>query len=133
MSDEKLSPSIEWKVKQSKTFSVIAKAWLFSDKWNWNVFANIYSNHPLFSKPERAIDTLPFHGGCTYDKRIISKQTGGNNYGTRSVSGILRLGSDYAHIYDDYDNHPSGFDGVPCNILRDANELISALEMELEK
>lgn len=133
MGDMKFNPSVEWKLKQHKTFSVTANAWMSGDKWNWNVYALIYESHPLFNEPGYAIQNLPFHGGCTFDKVITFAQSGGNEYDKRDPVKTLKLGSDYAHLNDDYDNHPSGFDGIPYNIERDAQELFDTLLAELDK
>jgi len=133
MEQVKFKPSIEYKFNQHKTFSVTVCAWISSDKWNWNVYAYIYKGHPLFNDPRYAIQNLPFHGGCTFDKLLGFYQSGGNEYDSSEPVKTLKLGSDYAHLHDDYDNHPSGFDGIPWTIERDAQELVDALLAELDK
>jgi hypothetical protein len=124
----KCNPVIEYKLKQTKQFSVTAKAWLSGDKWQWNVYAFIYESHPLFSNPEAAINNLPHHCGCTFDKLVTTAPSGGNEYDSSKAVTTLKVGSDYAHLYDDHDNHPSGFDGIPNFIERDMLEMIAALE-----
>jgi hypothetical protein len=37
------------------------------------------------------------------------------------------VGSDYNHIHDNYDNHPSPFERIPFEVLRDAKDLAEAL------
>jgi len=124
--------TIEWFIKSdNKSFGVSAKAWFDGSRWNWNVYARIYSAHPLFNKPSKA-KNLPFHGGCTFDEIRTSIPSEGIVYEWQKEVKILVVGSDYAHICDDYENHPSGLEGVPCNILSDANELADALLKELD-
>mgnify|MGYP003630354631 CR=1 FL=1 len=118
---------IEWKIKTGFGYAVTAKAWTNDSKWNWNVYAHINKNHSLFTNPEEAKD-LPFHGGCTFDEYQSHEPSGGIIYDFQKVTKILVVGSDYAHLGDDYDNHPSGLDGVPFYIMRDCEELISILE-----
>lgn len=121
-----LNPTVEFKVKIAKTFSVTIKAWVYSGKWNWNVYANIFESHELFNDPKKAYESLPFNGGCTYDRLVSYTPSGADTYNDRS-SKTLTLGSDYAHIHDDYDNHPSPFESIPYKVMNDVNELVEAL------
>lgn len=123
---------IEWKVKRHETFSVVAKGWTRDGKWNWNVYANIFENHPLFNQPSKAKE-LPLNCGCTYDEVRTAVPSEGIQYSWQRETKTLVVGSDYAHISDDYDNHPSGFDGVPYFVMRDCNDLVDALLAELDK
>ena len=128
----------EFYIAREKTFCVTVKGWNsigFNgcdfdnpvEKFNWNVYALIYDNHPLFKTPKAAIESLPFHGGCTYDKLIVTSQSTGNEYDESEDSLTLKLGSDYAHLHDDYDGHQSPADGIPHHIERDAKALADAL------
>ena len=129
---EDMQCSIEWKIKSHKDFGVLAKAWSYDGKWMWNVYAHIAETHPLFSNPGKAKD-LPFHYGCTYDEIRTASPSEGIVYDWQKERKTLVVGSDYAHLHDDYDGHPSGFDGVPYFILSDCNALVDALLAELDK
>jgi hypothetical protein len=124
---EEFNATVEFKIVVKKTFSVTIKAWQFDGKWAWNVYANIFEAHELFNNPGSAMDSLPFHCGCTYDKLKSVGVTGGNKYDNSGSRKVLVLGSDYMHLHDDYDNHPSPFDRIPYNVLNDAKELVEAL------
>jgi hypothetical protein len=124
---EEFKATVEFKIAVKKTFSVTINAWQLNNKWAWNVYANIFETHSLFNNPEGAIDNLPFHGGCTYDKLKSEGATGGNKYDKSESHKTLVLGSDYMHLHDDYDNHPSPFDRIPYNVLNDAKDLVEAL------
>jgi len=137
MKDETINeylPSIEFKIKIAKTFSVTVKGWCSTNsidglKWHWNVYANIFESHPLFNDIDKAMN-LPLHGGCTYDQLTTSVPATGIIYDWQKETKTLKLGSDYAHLHDDYDNHPSAFDFIPYNVLNDAKELAEALEVQ---
>jgi hypothetical protein len=123
---------IEFKIKSTKEFSVVAIGWKSRDKWNWNIYASIFESHPLFNDVDNA-KNLPFNCGCTFDELITQSPTGDkSSWGDwQKEYKCLKVGSDYAHIYDDYDNHPSPFDGLPDFIERDALELVESLENKL--
>lgn len=123
---------VEFRFSTEETFSVTIKAWPSLDKWNWNVYANIFESHPLFNNVDKAI-SLPFNGGCTYDEIKTHTPARGIQYDWQKESKTLIVGSDYAHIHDDYDNHPSPLDYIPQKVLRDAKELADALLKELEE
>lgn len=124
---EKYNAVITFKIKSNDVFCVEIKSWLLGDKWMWNVYANIYEKHNLFNKPEEAFECLPFNGGCTFDRLITHEDSKANSYNRSPKQITLKLGSDYMHIHDDYDNHPSPFDFIPVNIINDANDLVKAL------
>ena len=124
--NEEIPFTVEYWVKRDKTFTVSAKCWRNGDKWMWNVYAYIFDNHPLFSKPGLA-KVLPFNCGCTFDEIVTSEPSEGIKYDWQKTKRKLVVGSDYAHIHDDYENHPSPIHGVPGNILFDAKELVDAL------
>jgi hypothetical protein len=124
---------VEFKIKIAKEFSVVVIGWNRSDKWHWNVYANIFESHPLFSNINQAKD-LPFNCGCTFDKLITESPTRDKAdwHDFEKEYKTLKVGSDYAHLYDDYDNHPSALDGLPPFIERDALELVEALENSIK-
>jgi len=130
--NEEIPFTVEYWIKKDKTFTVSAKAWLSGDKWMWNVYAYIFDNHPLFLKPEIA-KGLPLNCGCTFDEITTSLPAEGIKYNWQKIKRKLVVGSDYAHIYDDHENHPSPVYGVPVNILADAKELAEALVNSLEQ
>lgn len=123
---EEFKAVVEFRIAREKTFSVVVKAWQMDNKWQWNVYANIFDNHELFNNPEKAYE-LPFHGGCTFDQLIEHKNSNCTKYSCDD-SSCLKLGSDYMHLNDNYDNHSSPFESIPYNILRDAKELVAALK-----
>ena len=114
-------------IKRSKTFSVEVSAWESSGKWYWNVYAHVFDTHPKFEDDEWLKD-LPFNGGCTLDKLIIT-QPFKIEYDFQGVNTTKKVGSDYAHIHDDYDNHPNPDDGIMYKAELDALELVKALEV----
>lgn len=120
-----VQPSCEFFFVREKTHSVSAKAWNYNGKWNWNVYAYIQPEHPLYQNNE-ALMSLPFNGGCTYDA-IRTIQPFEIKYDFEKLSSTKIVGSDYNHIHDDYDGHPSPFERIPHKVLRDAQDLALAL------
>jgi len=129
--------SVSYWVKKTSTFSVEVKAWCDSDKWNWNVYAHIFSGHPLYDDNE-ALKSLPLHGGCTYDaikknSPLVMKYDWQKEYEYEAKT----VGCDYAHLHGDYENHPSPFDYdfglVPAPFHHCAEELADTLLEELGK
>lgn len=120
--------TVEFWVAREKTHTVSAKAWHCGARWNWNVYAYIFDNHPIYENNE-AILNLPLHCGCTYD-RIRTEQPFEIKYDFQLVTNTKIVGSDYNHIYDNYDNHPSPFDELPYYVESDAKELAAALEVK---
>ena len=118
---------IEFRVAREKTFTVTVKAWLMQDRWQYNVYALISEKHELFNDVSKAIN-LPFNGGCTYEEIKTMTPAQGIKYGFEREVKTLVVGSDYAHIHDNYDHHSSPFDGIPHEVLRDAEELAEALK-----
>ncbi len=129
---KELKATVEFKIATEKTFSVTIKAWQLTDKWNWNVYANIFENNDLFNNLDDAFQ-LPFSGGCTYDEVKTFTPARGIQWDWQKETKTLVLGSDYAHIHDNYDNHSSPFDRIPCEVLRDAKELVEALNQINER
>ena len=139
MKDLKINKvKIVFTIERNKDFSVTVEGWndvgfrncdfeTPLEKWNWNVYAHIYESHPLFNKVYLALE-LPFHCGATYDQIITHEPAQGIKYDHQKVTKYLKIGSDYAHCDDDYENHPSAFDGIPYFIESDANNLVKSLE-----
>tara|TARA_R110002095_G_scaffold210499_1_gene197784 strand:+ start:650 stop:1054 length:405 start_codon:yes stop_codon:yes gene_type:complete len=123
---EEFKAMVEFNIAVKKTFSVTIKAFQSLDKWNWNVYANIFESNELFNDLDNAFN-LPFHGGCTYDQIKTLTPARGIQYSWQKEEKTLVLGSDYAHLHDNHDNHPSPFDRIPYEVLKDAKELVDAL------
>lgn len=135
--------TMEFYIAREKTFCVTVKGWNTTgfngmdfenpvEKFNWNVYASIYEGHPLFNGSESDFHSLPFHGGCTYDKIIKTSPSQGIKYDFEKETTTLKLGSDYAHL-GDYENHQSPIDGIPYYIERDAKALSDALLKALDQ
>jgi hypothetical protein len=119
----------EFLIKRATTFTVTVKAWKYNDKWNWNTYVTVFKDHPKFNDNDWLKD-LPFHCGCTYDK-LMTGQPLVIKYDFHKVSEIKKLGSDYNHIHDDSDYHPSPECGVMDQCEREALELIKVMESVL--
>jgi hypothetical protein len=125
----KYKATVEFWIAKEQTHSVSAKSWYDGAKWHWNVYAYIFDNHPLHGDNE-ALLNLPLHCGCTFDQ-IWTRQPFDIRYDFQKVTITKVVGSDYDHIYDNYDRHPSPFDdGVPPYVERDALELAAHLEVK---
>ena len=128
-----IKPTCEFYIAREGSFTVSAKAWWqkptrgeeHKTGWNWNVYAYVFDKHPMFKDDEKLKD-LPLHGGCTFDELVI-QQPLEIKYDFQSIKTKKVVGSDYSHLYDDHNNHESPFDGIPCYVLRDAEELVKAL------
>lgn len=118
---------VEFRIARESTFTVTVKAWLMADKWQYNVYALISEKHALFNDVDKAMN-LPFNGGCTYDQIETMTPARGIQYDFQKEYKTLIVGSDYAHMHDNYDNHSSPFEQIPWEVLRDAKELVNALE-----
>jgi hypothetical protein len=129
--------SVEWTVYQCDTFSVTVKSWKTKNyefiekgygsefRHHWNVYANIFHTHPIYETPELAKD-LPLHGGCTFDKQTISQPIGGIRYDWQKVSNTLKVGSDYSHYMDHFEDEDPAR-GIPHEVFNDAEALVDAL------
>lgn len=121
--------AIEWTIHHCRDFSVIVRGWTYESldgvKNNWNVYANIFDSHPLFGNVN-AMLSLPFHGGPTYEKLITTEPAQGIRYDFEKVAKTYKIGSDYAHYMDHYEDHPADA-GIPPSVLFDANELVREL------
>lgn len=125
----------EWTPCQEKSFSITVRCWTREEVPNvlpsasvWNVYANIYDNHPMFGEPDRA-KNLPFHGGCTFDKFITTEfaRAEAERPEWMKTSRVLKVGSDYAHYGDDHFESYLPADGIPWDIQRDVEELAEVL------
>jgi hypothetical protein len=125
--NEKPNPSCEFFFVRELTHSVSAKAWHDGSKWMWNVYAYVQSSHPKFDDND-ALQNLPFNGGCTHDSIRITQPTEIKYDWQQRVTTKI-VGSDYNHIHDNYYNHPSPFERIPYEVLRDAKDLAEALEV----
>lgn len=115
----------EWTVFQEKSFSVQVRGWGTEGNFKWNVYALIFDNHPLFNNVDAAL-CLHFHGGPTYDKIITTDEAQGYQYNWQKQSKVLKIGSDYAHAYDCFeDDDPKG--GIPFSVQWDAQKLAEEL------
>ena len=117
--------TVEFKVASGDGFTVTVKAWQAMDKWQYNVYANIFESHALFSDTDKA-KSLPFNGGCTYDAIKTTTPTVIECEWQKETKTLV-VGSDYAHIHDNYDGHSSPFDAIPREVLEDAKELAAEL------
>jgi hypothetical protein len=121
--------SAEWSIYQGKNFSVSIKNWtsqgLYGIKNRWNVYAHVYDTHPLFGNVD-ALLCLPFHRGATYDKLIITEPAQGLKYDFDKVCKVYKIGSDYAHCDDHYEDCGEA-DGIPPMIRHDAETLAGEL------
>ena len=132
------NPAHEWTPVQEKSFSITVRAWFIKglpgitdDRHCWNVYANIFDNHPMFSNVEWA-KGLPFHGGCTFDKIITTEfaTPEAERYDWMKTYKFIKVGSDYAHYGDERFESYSPADGVPSEIQCDVSELAAALSVD---
>lgn len=126
------TPAVEWTVYQGKKFTVQVRAWKSSSDWHWNVYALIFDGHPLHRNVDAAMG-LHFHWGATYDKRIVTSPAQGIQYEWQKISDCLKVGSDYSHCDDHYEDADPK-DGIPTMIQWDAAVLAQELlERETEE
>jgi len=126
-------PSCQWTVYQHKTFAVQVYAWRneSNTEWTWNVYALIYLDHPLHQKADIAADSLRFHYGANFVKRIVTSPARAKRHDLEKDSDVLKIGNDYAHHGDYYeDSDPK--DGIPPMIHHDAQLLVNELLEWLE-
>ena len=128
-------PAHEWTPVQEKSFSISVRCWFIKgvsgitdDRHAWNVYANIFDNHPHFGNVEWA-KNLPFHGGCTFDKIITTEyaKPEAERADWMKTYKCIKVGSDYAHYGDERFEQYSPADGVPSEIQCDVLELAAAL------
>jgi hypothetical protein len=117
--------AVEWVIHRTRDFSVIVRGWKSGDEFKWNVYAYVFDTHPLFGKVE-ALMAMPFHGGPTYDRFFNSSPAAGIKYEWQKEDKYYKIGSDYSHCYDNYEND-SYEDGIPTMIRYDAQELAQHL------
>ena len=115
----------EWIVYQHKTFSVTVRHWMSGERHCWNVYAHVFDNHPMFGKVD-ALMGLHFHGGATFDQLITTAPAQGIKYDWQKETKTYKLGSDYAHAWDHYDD-VGPEQGIPPMIRHDAEVLAQEL------
>lgn len=113
--------AIEWVIYEDRNFRVLIRGWNRGDEFKWNVYAFIFDTHPLFGKID-ALMCAPFHGGVTYDTLITHEPARGIQYNWQKVDKFYKIGSDYSHHGDYYEND-SYEDGIPPMIRHDSEEL----------
>ena len=122
--------SVSYFQEINKDYSVEVKAW-FDGKWNWNIYAHIFDSFPKYNDNQYLLD-LPMAGGCTFDRLINKRPIEGIKYDFQKVTENKVIGCDFAHSWDDYDNHPSPFECevgvIPHPFLGAARELVKALD-----
>lgn len=129
MSEQKmleLTKRHEWMWK-GKAFGIMVSCHRSGDGWTWCLYALIYDNHPLFKDPEAAVDQLSWHCGSTYDERFTQEPARGIRYDWQRKGEWLKVGCDYAHIYDGYEQRCCPDDGIPATVARDAQVLFDEL------
>ena len=79
---------------EDDNFKVDVCVWESMDgKYDWNIYDRIVENQPLFDDPEKAMDVLPFAGGCTYDQIETFSPSRGIEYDWQKEVKILVLNS----------------------------------------
>lgn len=130
----KYNTSVSFWIAREKTHCVEVKAWYCDDKWMWNIYAHVFESHPFFNDHDKLLG-LPFNCDCTFDRTKTEEPLNGVERGWERKTISKVVGSDYAHIYDDYDNHPAPFENkdgeVPHPFLGDAEQLAEALNNAL--
>lgn len=127
-----LKPRHEW-IWKGQQFGIIVSCHTNDNvEWTWCLYALIYDNHPLFEDAEDAIENLPWHCGCTYEERLTQEPARGIRYDWQRKGEWLKIGADYAHLYDAYLKASSPSDGIPGLVLLDAGKLFDALSARAE-
>lgn len=117
--------AVEWVIYKDRNFSVYVRGWKSGEEFKWNVYGCIFDTHPLFGKVE-AMKSMPLHGGPTYDRLIVAEPAEGIKYEWQRVEKSYKIGSDYSHAFDNYEES-SYEDGIPPMIRHDAEELAKYL------
>ena len=117
--------AVEWVIYKDRNFSVFVRGWKSGDEFKWNVYACIFDTHPFFGNVD-AMMSIPLHGGPTYDRVISQEPAGGIKYDWQKVEKFYKIGSDYQH-YNDYYDDCSYEDGIPPMIRHDAEQLAEFL------
>ena len=124
--------SVSYWPERNKEFSVEVKAW-FDGKWNWNIYAYILPEYDQYHD-NRYLKSIDMHGGVTFDELVIRQPIDGIKYDFQRIKESKVVGCDFAHLYDDYDNHPSPFEYsegvIPEPFLSHAERLIKHLKID---
>ena len=120
------NPAYEWLIYRNDNFTVQVRSWVDSNKHHWNVYANIFDTHPFFNEMTKVLD-LHFHGGVTYEQRITHTPAQGIKYSWQKSYETLKVGSDYAHLHDDWFATQDPIFGIPSEIKSDATQLVNQL------
>ena len=125
--------SVSYYAERNKDFSVEVKAWIDErGKWNWNIYAYFF---PTFDRYEdnEFLKNIEMAGGVTFDELKTTQPLEGLQYDFQKVRETKIIGCDFAHSWDDYDNHPSPFEYtigvIPEPFLGHAERLISQLKL----
>jgi hypothetical protein len=126
MKDFKKSES--W-VKRGDHYTVEVKRWESPMGNHWNVYANIFPDHPIYEDLE-AQEELPLHWGLSYWVRKSFADVKRFDW-TRDAETIT-IGSDYAHLYDERFERFSTPEEAH-EVFNDAEELFLALNQRRGK
>ena len=116
-------------IHKGSYFSVEIKAWKYSCRWNWNVYANFMEGHALFESSNHGIlhRLEGLNGGITFEQEITSIPLGGIKYDFQREHKKITIGSDYMHYGDeDYSFH-NPVDGIPVRVYNDAKILVNSI------
>jgi hypothetical protein len=101
--------SVSYWLKKTTKFSVEVKAFYDGNKWGWCVYAHVFENHSKFNDNDFLMN-IPMHGGVTFDQQKVVQSIGGPQYSFQKTRMAKTVGCDFAHLHDDYENHPSPTD-----------------------
>lgn len=121
-----LKKRYEW-MHRGSTCGMVVSCHGEEGDFTWCVYALVYENHPEFSNPEKLIESLPFHRGCTYDEKYSTAPARGIRYDWQKEHSWLKIGCDYHHYGDDYYQSLNPEDGLPQCIINDAQKIFNSL------
>ena len=123
--------SVSYWPERNKDFSVEVKAWWSGDKWNWNIYAYFFPSFESYENNDY-LKSIEMAGGVTFDEIKTTQPLNGIEYDWQTVKETKTIGCDFAHSWDDYENHPSPFDYsdgmIPEPFLSHAKHLIKQIE-----
>lgn len=127
--------SVSYWLRKADKFSIEIKAFADTDeKWFWCIYAHVFDSHSKFNDNDYLMN-VSMHGGNTFDEQRIIQPIGGCRYDWMKTNKTKVIGCDFAHIYDDHENHPSpiefGIGFIPEPFYSEA--LLIANEMERTK